>query len=86
MIVCIGVRRGVSKGVEDGRKPPALRASRGGPPTGRKGLGVAGSGETVWSHGHPLPYAHDCMVEHYNVLRNSVRSIDRDRMFASTAS
>jgi hypothetical protein len=25
-VLCVGVRRGVSKGVEEGRRPPALRA------------------------------------------------------------
>jgi hypothetical protein len=40
------VRRGVSKGVEDGRRPPTLWASHHQNGLGAKGLGMAGLGET----------------------------------------
>jgi hypothetical protein len=44
--VILGVRRRVSKGVEDGRRPPALR--------GVEGLGTAGPGETLGSQWPPF--------------------------------
>jgi hypothetical protein len=56
----IGVRRGVSKGVEDGRRPPALRVgdlrndrkavSGVAPPQGIEGSGIAGPGEPLGSY------------------------------------
>jgi hypothetical protein len=46
--IVIGIRRGVSKGVEDGYRPSALRASgvRGGPPAGRRRVRHSSPGET----------------------------------------
>jgi hypothetical protein len=46
-----GVRRGVSKGLED--RPPC-RLFRGWPPAGRKGLGMAGPNNTLGSLWSPL--------------------------------
>jgi hypothetical protein len=67
------VRRGVSKGVEDGRRPPALRGvhPRNGHkavsvvarPQGVEGLGMGGPGETLGSPWIPLPYG---PVSHQN--------------------
>jgi hypothetical protein len=63
----LGVRCGVSIGVEDGCRPPALEAGH--PRNGCKaasgvahpqsieGTGMAGQGETFMVHGYPLPYA-----------------------------
>jgi hypothetical protein len=54
----ISVWRGVSKGVEDGRRAPALWAGHSGValPQGMEGSGMAGPGETL---GSASPYAHD---------------------------
>jgi hypothetical protein len=43
----IGVRHGMSKGVEDGCRPPAGRRR------------VEHGGESLGGHGHPFPYAYD---------------------------
>jgi hypothetical protein len=56
-IVVIGVRRRVSKGVEDGRKPPALGKGRKAVSgvarlQGLEGLGIAGPSDTL---GSPWP-------------------------------
>jgi hypothetical protein len=54
------VRCGVSKGVEDGRRPPAVRAGHRkavlgvARPQGVEGLGVAGPGKTLGSPWRPL--------------------------------
>jgi hypothetical protein len=46
------VREGVSKGEEDGRRPPVLPVAR---PQGIEGWGMAGQGETLGSPWIPLP-------------------------------
>jgi hypothetical protein len=57
----IGVQRGVSKGVEDGRKLPTLWVGhpgngrfRSGPPQGVEGLGMASPAKTLGSPRSPL--------------------------------
>jgi hypothetical protein len=55
----MGVRRGVSIGVEDDRRPPALRVAlwvvlRVAHPQGIEGSGMAGPGETLGSPWPPL--------------------------------
>jgi hypothetical protein len=47
------VQRAVSKGVEDGQRPPALQVAR---PQGIEGLGMAGPGETLGSPCHKNPH------------------------------
>jgi hypothetical protein len=44
MVGGIGVRRGESKGVEDGRRPPALKRFRGGSPVERRRVGYGEHG------------------------------------------